>query len=90
MKATDKQIGGSHYKDMAIEPAEYSYKNGLRGLEGSVIKYISRWREKGGFQDLEKAKHCIDLIMQFEQEMEEENPDIEYKFNNPEHKGVDA
>ena len=68
-KATSRQVGGDHYKQMAIEPAEYSYKNGLTSLESSVIKYISRWRVKGGFEDLEKVKHCVDLIIQFEKEM---------------------
>lgn len=93
IQASDRQIGGSHYKDMNIEPAEYCYKNGLRALESSVVKYISRWREKGGTQDLEKAKHCIDLIMQYEQEMEEEKQSLDKydrKTYSPEHQGVDA
>lgn len=67
-KALDVQIGGGHYKDMAIQPMEYSMKNGLDACQHTAIKYISRFRNKGGIQDLEKAKHCIDMLIQFEQE----------------------
>lgn len=63
--ALDRQTGGTHYKDMAIQPAEYAEKNGLSLLEGNVVKYITRWRLKGQpLSDLEKAKHCIDLLIQ--------------------------
>jgi hypothetical protein len=65
--ALDVQIGGSHYKGMAIQPMEYSMKNGLDACQHTAIKYITRFREKGGIQDLEKAKHCIDLLIQFEE-----------------------
>ncbi|QHJ81276.1 MAG: hypothetical protein [Caudoviricetes sp.] len=67
-KALDTQVGGGHYKDMAIQPMEYSMKNGLDACQHTAIKYISRFRDKGGIQDLEKAKHCIDMLIQFEQE----------------------
>lgn len=60
--AMDGQVGGSHYKDMAIQPAEYIERNGLSYLEGAAIKYISRWRKKGGKQDLDKAIHCLQLL----------------------------
>ena len=56
-----RQTGGTHYKNMAIQPAEYAEKNGLSLLEGNVVKYISRWKKKGQpLIDLEKAKHCIE------------------------------
>lgn len=60
------QVGGGHYKSMAIQPVEYITKNNLPYCEANVIKYISRWREKGGKKDLEKAKHYIDLLIQLE------------------------
>ncbi len=60
--AMDGQVGGSHYKDMAIQPAEYCERNGLSYLESNAIKYISRHRKKGGKQDLDKAIHCIELL----------------------------
>ena len=60
------QVGGGHYKTMAIQPVEYITKNNLGYCEANVVKYISRWRDKGGKKDLEKAKHYIDLIIQLE------------------------
>ena len=57
------QVGGDHYSKMAIEPWEYAEKNNLSFLEGTVIKYISRHKSKGGIEDLKKAKHCIDLLL---------------------------
>ena len=54
--ALDCQIGGSHYRDMAIQPFEYIHANGITFAEGSVIKYVSRWRAKNGVEDLRKAR----------------------------------
>ena len=63
--ALDRQTGGNHYKNMVIQPAEYAEKNGLSLLEGNVVKYISRWKLKGKpLEDLTKAKHCIDLLIE--------------------------
>ena len=61
MSALDTQIGGNHYKSMAIQPAQYIVANGIGFLEGMVIKYVSRWEKKGGIEDLEKAIHCLQL-----------------------------
>lgn len=63
MTAFDIQVGGSHYRDMAIQPAEYCEKNKLSFCEGNVVKYVTRWRSKGGVQDLEKARHYIDMLI---------------------------
>jgi Protein of unknwon function (DUF3310) len=68
MSALDTQIGGTHYKNFAIEPIEFIYKNGIGFCEGNAIKYLVRWREKGGKQDLLKAKHYIDLLLEMESE----------------------
>ena len=64
MSAYDKQIGGSHYKDMTIQPSEFINKNKLLFAEGNAIKYICRHKQKGERQDLEKAKHYIDMILE--------------------------
>lgn len=64
--AKEIQVGGNHYKDLKIQPIEYIHANGLNFLEGNVVKYITRHRKKNGKQDLEKAKHCIDLLIEFE------------------------
>lgn len=64
--ALDVQVGGSHYKDMAIQPVEYIHANKLGYIEGNIIKYVSRWRRKNGIADLEKARHYIDLLIELE------------------------
>lgn len=60
------QVGGSHYKDMAIQPAEYCHFNRIGKLEGDVIAYVSRWRAKNGVEDLRKARHTLDLMIEME------------------------
>ena len=62
----DVQVGGSHYKDLKIQPVEYIHANNIGYMEGNVIKYVSRWRAKNGIKDLEKAKHYIELLIQLE------------------------
>lgn len=66
MKASEWQVGGSHYKNMAIQPVEYIHKNSIGYIEGCVIKYVSRWRAKGGIEDLKKARHFLDLLIEME------------------------
>jgi len=65
-KALDTQIGGEHYKKLKIQPMEYSMANGLDACQHTAIKYITRFRDKGGITDLQKAKHCIDMLIDFE------------------------
>lgn len=62
----DEQQGGNHYKDMAIQPAVYVYSNGIGFIEGSVIKYVSRWKNKNGVEDLKKARHFLDILIRLE------------------------
>lgn len=64
MSALEKQIGGSHYKDFAIQPIEFIHRNSIPYEEGCVIKYMCRWKSKGGIKDLEKAKHVIELMIE--------------------------
>ena len=66
LDALNKQVAGSHYKDLPIQPVEYIYANAVGYFEGNVIKYVSRWRKKNGIADLEKAKHYIELLIQLE------------------------
>lgn len=60
------QISGTHYKELKIQPIEYIHANGIPFAEGSVIKYVTRWRSKGGIKDLEKARHFLDLLILLE------------------------
>jgi hypothetical protein len=64
--ALDMQVAGSHYKKLKIQPIEFIHANNIPFAEGSVIKYVTRWREKGGIKDLEKARHFIDLLIELE------------------------
>jgi hypothetical protein len=66
MSALEKQVGGSHYRDMVIQPVEYILANGLGFIEGCVVKYVSRHRAKGGVEDLRKARHFLDLLIEHE------------------------
>jgi hypothetical protein len=63
MKSSKKQVGGSHYKKYKIQPVEFIIKNNIGFVEGNIIKYVLRFKEKGGVQDLEKAKHYIELLI---------------------------
>lgn len=66
MPALEEQVGGKHYKDMKIQPVEYIHANGIPFIEGCVIKYVSRWRQKGGLDDVRKARHFLDLLLELE------------------------
>ena len=66
MSALDTQVGGSHYKDLKIQPVEYITANNIPYMEGNIIKYVTRWREKGGLRDLEKARHYLDMLIEMQ------------------------
>jgi hypothetical protein len=63
MKSFKKQVGGSHYKNYKIQPVEFIIKNNIGFVEGNIIKYVLRFKEKGGAEDLQKAKHYIELLI---------------------------
>lgn len=60
------QVGGQHYKALAIEPWDYIVANDIPFLEGNAIKYLTRWRDKGGLTDLKKARHYVDKLIEVE------------------------
>lgn len=64
--ANERQEGGTHYRSKAIQPWDYIAANGIGYLEGCAIKYLSRWREKGGVQDLKKARHYLDKLIEMQ------------------------
>lgn len=64
--AMSKQVAGNHYKDMDIQPVEFITRNNIGFLEGCVIKRICRWRRKDGLQDLQKAIHELELLIELE------------------------
>ncbi len=65
-KPSQIQVGGSHYSKMKIQPIEFIYENNIPYMEANVIKYVCRHKSKNGLQDLEKAKHYIDLLIEKE------------------------
>lgn len=76
----ERQVGGSHYMNYKIQPIDYTLANNLNFCQGNVVKYITRYKDKNGAEDLRKAKHYIDILLaeydkyeQEEREYEEEN-----------------
>lgn len=65
--ALDTQVAGSHYKEMSIQPVEFITLNKIEFLPGCVIKRMCRWRKKDGVQDLHKAIHEIQLMIEMEE-----------------------
>jgi Protein of unknwon function (DUF3310) len=64
--ALDVQVGGDHYKKFRIQPTEFIHANGIPFIEGCIIKYAARWRDKGGVKDLHKIKHYVDLLIELD------------------------
>ena len=68
--ANDIQIDGDHYKSKPIQPWDYIAANNLGYFEGNIVKYVSRWRDKGGHGDLLKAKHYLEKLIELEEKAE--------------------
>ncbi len=64
------QVGGTHYSSLAIEPIQFIETNELGYHEGNVVKYVSRWRNKNGIEDLKKAQWYIERLITIEEEKE--------------------
>lgn len=65
-KALENQVGGSHYKSYVIQPIEFIHKNNIPFIEGCIVKYAIRWRDKGGVKDLDKIIHYANLLKELE------------------------
>lgn len=65
-RQTNNQVGGTHYKKCGIEPVEYIHANRLDFNEGSIVKYISRHRNKNGAEDIRKIKDYCDIILELD------------------------
>ncbi len=63
LSALDVQVGGDHYKQFIIQPVEFIVHNNIGFLEGNVIKYIARHKHKNGADDIRKAMHYCELIL---------------------------
>jgi hypothetical protein len=76
--ANENQIGGYHYKTKKIQPWDFIAANNLGYFEGNIIKYVSRWKEKNGIEDLRKARHYLDKLIELQSiEKMQNSPDDE-------------
>ena len=66
MNELKKQVAGDHYVKLAIQPVQYITENNLTYLQGNVIKYVTRYKDKNGLQDLQKAKHYVEMLIELE------------------------
>ena len=64
MNINDYQVGGEHYKKLTVQVWDYIASNNLGYFEGNIVKYVSRWKEKGGVDDLKKARHYLDKLLE--------------------------
>ena len=64
MKASERQVGGSHYVELPIQPGHYIRKNGLGWYEGNIVKYVTRHKQKGQIEDIKKVIHYAELILE--------------------------
>ena len=62
-----KQIGGNHYSKKAIQPWDYIVSNNMGYLSGNIIKYVSRYKDKNGIEDLKKAMHYLEKLIEVEE-----------------------
>lgn len=68
LEPQEVQIGGTHYKKLKMQPTEFIFANNIPFIEGNIIKYVIRHKDKNGIEDLLKAKHYIDLLIKFNYE----------------------
>jgi hypothetical protein len=64
VRANEQQVGGAHYAIKAIQPWDFIIANNLGYLEGNIVKYVSRWKDKGGIEDLKKAQHYLQKLIE--------------------------
>lgn len=76
MSANNQQVGGNHYSAKAVQPWDYITSNNLGYLEGNVVKYVSRWKQKNGVEDLLKAKHYLEKLIELQQPAPQSEPDF--------------
>lgn len=67
-KANDIQIAGDHYKKLPIQAWDFIAANNIGFFEGNAIKYLTRWQSKGGVEDLRKARHYIDKLIEIQEQ----------------------
>lgn len=66
MKANEGQVGGKHYKTQKIQHWDFVLESGLPYMEAQIVKYLSRWQQKGGREDIQKALHFLEKLVEWE------------------------
>lgn len=89
MKSLNKQEGGDHYKDQAIQPVEFIQKNNIGFMEGNVIKYVCRHHMKNGVEDINKAIHYLEMLRDLQYPEKPDENQMEMEFDVCPIKGVD-
>lgn len=74
MTALNRQVAGNHYKKFIIQPVEFCHVNSIPYIEATAIKYLCRWRDKGGFEDLDKVIHFVELLKDLEEKKLDREP----------------
>lgn len=69
--ALNKQVGGGHYKPMKIQPVDFITANNIGYVEGNIIKYVCRYKNKNGVEDLKKAQHYLQMLIEQEEKTKE-------------------
>lgn len=69
--ANDTQVGGDHYRNLPVQPWDFIHRNGLGFIAGTIISYIARYKYKGGVEDLRKARHCLDKLIEEESALDD-------------------
>ena len=62
------QVGGSHYKDFPVQPVEFIHRNNMGFIQGNVVKYVCRYKAKNGIEDLKKAQHYLQMLIEMEEQ----------------------
>lgn len=81
MSANDEQVGGGHYKKYPVQPWDLFIPWNLNGFQAHIIPYIVRYRDKGGVEDLKKARHFLDKLIEVEEEREAMIPTLTEKID---------
>lgn len=63
----NNQVGGNHYKQYKIQPVEYAMANNLNYCQANAVKYVTRYKDKGGIEDLKKAIHNLEILIELEE-----------------------
>ena len=74
IQASQTQVGGNWYSKLKIQPAEYAMANNLNYYQTLCLRYMTRYKDKNGIEDLEKAIHCLQLLKEYEYEHGQDSP----------------